>query len=92
MLTRSALTRFGTTSCRSQLSNSTNWPGTAGNVPHGRVSRDRRRLARRRRHEAIQPRILEFDSGRSRRDVHVVGAAHRRERMQMQAVHHVSWD
>src|ERR1700681_2970109 len=46
-------------------------------------------LARRRRHEAIQSRILEFDPGSSRRDVYVVGAAQCRERMQMQAMHHV---
>src|ERR1700722_15550977 len=32
----------------------------------------RRRFARRRRHESIQPRILELDPRRSRRDVHIV--------------------
>src|SRR5216684_1723769 len=42
-------------------------------------------LARRRRHETIQPRILEFDAGGARRDVNIVGAAQRRQRMQMQA-------
>src|SRR5713226_341246 len=46
-------------------------------------------LARRRGHEAIQPRILEFDPGSARRDMYIVGAAQRRQRMQMQAVHHV---
>src|ERR1700675_3342589 len=46
-------------------------------------------LARRRRHEAIQPRIFEFDPGSARRDVYIVGAAQRRQGMQMQAVHHV---
>src|SRR5271165_1143125 len=47
------------------------------------------RLALRRRHEAIQPRILEFDAGGSGRDMHIVGAAQGRERVQMQAMHHV---
>src|SRR5216683_1880416 len=37
-----------------------------------------RSLARRRRHEAIQTRILELDPGRARRNVDVVGAAQRR--------------
>src|SRR5882724_11275588 len=54
----------------------------AGLAPGGR-------LARRRRHEAIQPRILEFDAGSACRDVYIVGAAQRRQRMQVQAVHHV---
>src|SRR5580692_5915115 len=46
-------------------------------------------FARRRSHEAIQARILEFDSGGSTRDVYIVGAAQRRQRMQMQAMHHM---
>src|ERR1700694_1366256 len=48
-----------------------------------------RPLARRRRHEAIQSRIFEFDPRSTRRDVDVVSAAQRRQRMQMQPVHHV---
>src|ERR1700679_2853529 len=41
-------------------------------------------FARRRSHEAIQAWILEFDSGRSTWHVYIVGAAQRRQRMQMQ--------
>src|SRR5580658_2737966 len=48
-----------------------------------------RRYARRRRHESIEPRILELDSGSSRGNLYVVGAAHRRQGMQMQAMYHV---
>src|SRR6202789_3309366 len=46
-------------------------------------------FARRRGHETIQARILEFDSGGSGGDVYVVGAAQGRQRMQMQAMHHL---
>src|SRR3979490_606915 len=48
-----------------------------------------RGLARRGRHEGIQTRILEFDPGSAFRNVDVIGAAQRRQGMQMQAVHHV---
>src|SRR6202162_4535848 len=40
-----------------------------------------RSFARRRRHEAIQARVLEFDPGSARRNVDVVGAAQRRQWM-----------
>src|SRR5258708_5629624 len=49
-----------------------------------------RTLARRRGHESLQARILEFDPGRSLRHLQVVSAAERRMRVQVQAVHRAS--
>ncbi len=53
-------------------------------LPRDAVRAVRRRAARRRGHESIQARILEFDAGRALRHLHIVGAAQGRVRMQMQ--------
>ena len=94
MLTRSAATGFGGTSCRSQLSNSTTVPAATGIVTHGWFSGLAVGRARRRRHVAIEPRVLELQARHALRRAHVVRAADRRQRVQVQAVrdaprHHV---
>ena len=80
-------TGFGATSCLSQLSNRTTCPASAGTVIQERFDARASALRGRRRHEAVEPRILEFQSRRAARHPHVVGAAQGRQRVQMQHVH-----
>ena len=88
MLTRSAATGFGGTSWRSQLSKSTSLSCSRRHCDPWLQLGAAVGPAWRGSHEPVEPRILELEARGATRRAHVVGAADRRQRVQVQAVHH----